>query len=129
MRYNPSKKAFITDGNIGLGNILKNEINREFPGMIKIEKTRNKKDRIYIYLSPDPNTWYFFEFVNGTMKAVSSNQEFNNIIKELKPKSRKQDVEKGPSFQFTIGSEAAKNNFVRNNMTEKETKEESGDEN
>lgn len=129
MRYNPSKKAFVTEGNIGLGNILKNEINREFPGMIKIEKTRNKKDRIYIYLSPDPNTWYFFEFVNGTMKAISSNQEFNNIIKEMKPKNRKQEVDKGPSFQFTIGSEAAKNNFVRNNMTEKETKEESGDEN
>lgn len=129
MKYDPAKKAFLSEGPLGLGNILKNEINREFPGLIKVEKTRNKKDRIYIYLAPDPNTWYFFEFVNGTMKAISSNQEFNNIIKELKPKSRKQTVEKGPSFQFTIGSEASKNNFVRNNLTEKPDKEEGGDDN
>jgi hypothetical protein len=124
MKYNASKKAFMSTGALGLGSVLKNEINREFPGIIKIEKTRNKKDRIYIYLAPDPNTWYFFEFVNGTMKAISSNQEFNNIIKEMKPKNRKQTVEKGPSFQFTIGSEASKNNFVRNNLVEKEEKEE-----
>jgi hypothetical protein len=123
MKYNPFKKAFISDGNIGLGNILKNEINREFPGVIKIEKTRNKKDRLYIYLAPDPNTWYFFEYMNGTMKAISSNKEFNNIIKELKPKNRKQDVEKGPSFQFSLGSEKNKDNFVRNNVMDKETKE------
>ena len=124
MKYNASKKAFMSTGALGLGSVLKNEINREFPGIIKIEKTRNKKDRIYIYLAPDPNTWYFYEFVNGTMKAISSNQEFNNIIKEMKPKNRKQTVEKGPSFQFTIGSEASKNNFVRNNLVEKEEKEE-----
>ncbi len=126
MRYNPTKKAFVSNGNIGLGNVLKNEINREFPGMIKIEKTRNKKDRVYIYLTPDPNTWYFFEFINGTMKAISSNAEFNNIIKEMKPKNRKQNVEKGPSFQFAIGSEASKKNFVRNNIenVEKESTEE-----
>lgn len=129
MTYNSGKKAFVSSGNIGLGNILKNEINREFPGIIKIEKTKNKKDRIYIYLNPDPNTWYFFEFVNGTMKAISSNKEFNEIIKEMKPKNRKQTVEKGPSFQFTIGSESSKNNFVRNNIIEKEVKEDGGDEN
>ncbi len=127
MKYNSSKKSFISEGNIGLGNILKNEINREFPGVIKIEKTRNKKDRIYIYLAPDPNTWYFFEYLNGNMKAVSSNKEFNNIIKELKPKNRKQDVEKGPSFQFTIGSEKSKDNFVRNNIVEADDKDKDDD--
>lgn len=129
MKYNVSKKAFISDGPIGVGSILKNEINREFPGVIKIEKTRNKKDKIFIYLAPDPNTWYFFEYVNGNMKAVSSNKEFNNIIKELKPKNRKQDVEKGPSFSFSIGSEKSKDNFVRNNVKEEPEEKNEGDEN
>jgi len=123
MQYNSQKKSFVSRGNIGLGNILKNEINREFKGIIKIDKTRNKKDRIYFYLEPDPNTWYFFEFFNGNMKAISSNKEFNNTIKELKPKSRKQNVEKGPSFQFNIGSEASKNNFLRLNKTAEDEKE------
>ncbi len=127
MQYNAQKKSFISRGNIGLGNIMKNEINREFPGIIKVEKTRNKKDRLYIYLAPDPNTWYFFEYLNGNMKVISSNKDFNNIIKEMKAKNRKQDVEKGPSFQFSIGSEASKNNFLRNNKVEDDSKDKDDD--
>ncbi|MGE0568399.1 MAG: hypothetical protein AB7O73_10660 [Bacteroidia bacterium] len=116
MKYDQRRKAFISIGDVGVGNILKNDINRDFKGKIKIDKTRNKRDKITIYIEPDVNTWYFFEFINGTMKAISSNNEFNTIIKEMKSKNRKQKVEKGPSFQFTIGSEAAKKNFVRNFM-------------
>jgi hypothetical protein len=124
MTYKPSKSGgngyFISSGPIGVGNILKNEINREFEGIIKIEKTKNKRDKIFIYLQPDPNTWYYFEFQNGTMKAVSSNKEFNEIIKEMKPKGRKQNVEKGPSFQFTIGNEGAMKRFVEDNKKKEE---------
>jgi hypothetical protein len=35
------------------------------------------------------------------MSVVSSNAEFNNAIKELKSKDKKQDVKSGPGFQFT----------------------------
>ncbi|MCX8081104.1 MAG: hypothetical protein N3F09_07715 [Bacteroidia bacterium] len=124
--YDARKKSFITGDMIGVVSIMKNDILRKYRGKIKIEKTRNKKDRFYFYLEPDPTTWYFFEYANGTMKAISSNREFNEVIKELKAKNRKQDVDKGPSFQFTIGSEASKNKFVRENMDEKreEKKEE-----
>ena len=85
---------------IGVGNILKNEINRYVPGWIKIDKMRSGGDKITIYLKIDANTWYYYEFYKGLMSAVSSNNEFNNVLKELKPKNRKQDVPKGPSFQF-----------------------------
>lgn len=134
MTYKPSEKGgngyFISSGPIGLGNILKNEINREFEGIIRVDKTKNRKDRIYIYLKPDPNTWYYFEYVNGTMKVISSNKEFNETIKEMKPKNRKQNVEKGPSFQFTIGSQQAMEKFVRDNKArEEEDSKDNNDEN
>jgi hypothetical protein len=120
---------FITKGPIGLGNILKNEINREFSGIIRIDKTKNRKDRIFIYLEPDPNTWYYFEFLNGNMKVISSNKEFNETIKELKSSKRKQSVEKGPSFQFSIANPASKDNFLRNNKKEEEEPKDKDDEN
>lgn len=99
-KYYPELKSFISNGQIGVGNILKNEINRYVPGWIKIDKMRSGGDKITIYLKIDANTWYYFEFYKGLMSAVSSNNEFNTILKELKPKNRKQNVEKGPSFQF-----------------------------
>jgi len=120
---------FITRGPVGVGNILKNEINREFTGIIRIDKTKNRKDRIFIYLEPDPNTWYYFEFVNGNMKVISSNKEFNETIKELKSSKRKQSVEKGPSFQFSITSPESKNNFLRNNKKEEDEPKDKEDEN
>lgn len=120
---------FITTGPLGLGNILKNEINREFNGIIRIDKTKNKRDRIYIYLEPDPNTWYYFEYAQGRMKVASSNKEFNEAIKEMKPKARKQNVEKGPSFEFQWSDAKIKDNFLRNNRKEEEEPKDNGDEN
>ena len=34
------------------------------------------------------------------MLAVSSNAEFNTALNELKSKSKKMDIEKGPSYSF-----------------------------
>jgi hypothetical protein len=110
--YDGRLKSFISSGKIGLGNILKNEINRLVPGMIKIDKMKSGGDKLTIYLEIDNSTWYYFEYFKGVMKTYSSNKEFNEIIKELKAKKRKQSIEKGPSFQFTLGSEKLRNTFI-----------------
>lgn len=112
-KYNPELKSFVTEGKLGLGNILKTQLNRFVNGAIKIDKLRGNNDKITIYIEADPTTWYYFEFYKGLMSVVSSNQVFNNIIKELKPANRKQDVKTGPSFMFNICSPAKKDNFVR----------------
>ncbi|MFN5183300.1 MAG: hypothetical protein ACK5D5_09800 [Bacteroidota bacterium] len=110
--YDGKLKSFISTGKIGLGNILKDEINRFVPGIIKIDKMKSGGDKMTIYLEIDKSTWYYFEYFKGVLKTYSSNKEFNEIIKELKPKKRKQSVEKGPSFQFVLGSEKLKNTFL-----------------
>ncbi|MGZ3930565.1 MAG: hypothetical protein ACXVPQ_05440 [Bacteroidia bacterium] len=122
-RYDAKQKSFITEGNIGLGNILKTEINRYVSGAIKIDKMRSGGDKLTIYIEADPNTWYYFEFYKGLMSAVSSNQVFNNIIKDLKPKSRKMEVEKGPSYQFNIANPQKRIIFLQKIRTEEKEKE------
>jgi hypothetical protein len=66
-----------------------------------------------IYLELDPNTWYYFSYFRGVMSAVSSNQEFNKIISELKSKDRKLEVKDGPSYQFNPCSPTKKDQFVK----------------
>lgn len=110
--YNGKLKSFVTIGHLGISNILKQELNRYVPGMIKIDKMKSGGDRITLYLELDNSTWYYFEYFKGVMKAVSSNPEFNQIIKEVKAKKRKMDVEKGPSYQYILGNEKLKNTFI-----------------
>jgi len=79
-----------------------------------------------VYFELDANTWYYFNYFRGVMSAVSSNQEFNKILAELKSKDKKQDVKDGPSYQFTSCSPTKKDQFLkktRQAMGQKESEE------
>ena len=112
MVYNPRLKAFVSTGDIGVANIMKTEVNRYTPGIIQIKKQKNG-DVIDIYLEPDATTWFYFSYFRGVMSAVSSNQEFNKAIGELKAKDRKLDVKEGPAYQFNLASPTKKDQFVK----------------
>lgn len=113
--YDAKSKSFGTSGELGLGNILKTEINRYVPGLIKIDKLKSGGDRMHIYIELDDATWYYFEYFKNVMKVVSSNEEFNTIIKEIKSKNKKQKIEKGTPFQFTTANKNTARTFVTKN--------------
>jgi len=56
------------------------------------------------------------------MLAVSSNEDFNNILKNLKPDKRKQEVKGLPDYYFNICAPSKKTQFLRKN-TEEEVEE------
>jgi hypothetical protein len=115
MKYDKASKSFVSYGKIGLGTINKNEFYRLVPGNIQIKKQKGG-DIINIYFELDPNTWFFFSYFKGVMSVVSSNVEFNNDIKNMKAKDRKQELakdNKGPSFQYTICSPTKRDQFIR----------------
>ncbi|MFL5754176.1 MAG: hypothetical protein ACJ76F_12260, partial [Bacteroidia bacterium] len=112
MRYDKESKSFLSDGKIGVGNIYKNELNRYVPGIVQIKKQKSG-DILTVYFELDQSTWYYFSYYKGVMSAVSSNQEFNTIIKEVSAKKRKLDVEKGPSYQYTTCNPAKKDQFLK----------------
>jgi hypothetical protein len=111
MTYNPRAKAYLSIGKIGVGNILKSEIFRYMDGVIQIKKQRGN-DVLDIYLEADANTWYYFTYTRGTMLAVSSNDQFNKDIQELKGKHKKMNVEKGPSYRFDLTNKKKKEQFL-----------------
>ena len=109
--YNKRAKSFVSSGKLGLGNILKTEVFRYMDGVIQIKKQRGG-DLLDIYLEADANTWYYFTFNKGTMLAVSNNNEFNKALEELKPKNKKMNIEKGPSYKFDATSKKKKDQFL-----------------
>ncbi len=112
MRYDRTSGSFLSVGKIGLGAINKTEIYKQVPGYIQIQRKKGG-DNFTLYFELDPQTWYYFYYFKGVMSVVSSNAEFNNAIKELKSKDKKQDVKSGPGFQFTSCSPTKRDMFLR----------------
>jgi hypothetical protein len=115
LTYNKRYKGFVSEGMLGVGNILKTEIFRYMNGFVAIKKDKRGKDKdvLDIYLEADANTWYYFNYFNGRLLALSSNDQFNKSIKELKGKSKKMEVDKGPSYSFDIlGNVRKKDQFL-----------------
>ena len=113
MKWNTASKSYISRGKIGLGNINKNQINKFVDGRVEIVKKKGG-DILNIYLEAETNKWYFFSYTRGLMQAVSSDDNFNNIIKELKQDKREMSVEKGqPAYMYNLSTVAKKNTFLR----------------
>jgi len=112
MKYDKALRGFISVDKIGLGSINKNEFYKQVPGYLFVQRKKGG-DNFTLYFELDPQTWYYFSFFKGVMSVVSSNAEFNNVIKELKTKDRKQDVKSGPGFQFTTCSPEKRKAFLR----------------
>jgi hypothetical protein len=112
LKYDERTRSFISVGKIGIGSVNESEVYKQVPGYIQVIKKKGG-DTFNMYFELDPQTWYFFSYIKGVMSVVSSNAEFNNDIKNMKPKDRKQEVKSGPGFQYTIASPEKRKQFLR----------------
>lgn len=114
MKWSDETKSFVSDGKIGVGNIFKNQLNKKVEGKIELIKKRSG-DILNIYLKVDDNNWYYFNYQNGLMQAIASDEKFNETIKLLKPDKRKAETkEKGQKpYAFNISTERKKKDFLK----------------
>ena len=120
MRWNKDTRSYTSIGKIGIANINKTQINKYVNGQIEIVKKRTG-DIITIYLELDYNNWYYFNYTREDMLAVSSNEVFNTIIKELKSDKRKNAGVGGlPDYNYNICPPSKKTQFLRKNQAPEE---------
>jgi hypothetical protein len=120
MKWDKKNNAFVSDGAIGLGAIRRNQINKYVQGKIALTKKRTG-DILDIYLEITPANWYYFRYTKGLLTAVSSDQNFNKTIQDLKSDKRELKTEKGQTpYQFALGSEQQKKLFERKFKTSEE---------
>lgn len=112
-KYNPRSRAFVSEGQIGIGHIGKEQINKYVDGVIQIE---NKSGRTEINIALEfDGDYYYFSYDNraSLMRAYSSNKEFVERIKEIKPKDRKMKTESGESYSYYLSSPTSYKKFIR----------------
>ena len=77
------------------------------------------------YLQLDRRTWYYFGYTRGVMQIHSSNNEFLDQMKKLKPNERRQKVTSGESYIYMVSTDVKKNTFLRRYREMQETGAES----
>ena len=85
--WDASTRSYISKGKIGIGYIGGDLVNKYVDGWVQIEKGRTGSS-ISIYLKPTENSWYFFNYKNGIMQVLSSDNAFNERIETIKPEKR-----------------------------------------
>jgi hypothetical protein len=113
LNWNTSTRSYIADTLIGIGSIGKEYVNKIVPGYMEIIKKRSG-DIFTLYLELTDNVWYYFSYARGVMQVVSSNEEFNTVIKTLKPDQRKLNTDKGQKpYSYYPAAPTVKNKFLK----------------
>ncbi|MBI2967921.1 MAG: hypothetical protein HYY40_08925 [Bacteroidetes bacterium] len=119
MKWNPETQSYLAQDPFGISIIGGRQVNKTVKGIVEIEKKRSG-DELNIYIEIADGKWYYFNYLRGIMQAVSSNEEFNTTIKNLKSDKRKLKAEKGQSpFQFMLSNERKMKTFVARFQKEK----------
>jgi hypothetical protein len=113
MFWDPESKSYISCGPIGIGNIRKTQVNKMVKGVVQLKRKRGG-DELNIYIEIDAGNWWYFSYSNGIMQAISSKEDFNNIIKGVKDDDRKMKVESGQKpYQYSLGSDTKKTLWLK----------------
>lgn len=112
LKWNTETRSYVSEGWLHISNIGKTSINRVVKGKIELVKKRGG-DIINLYLEPDSENWFFFNYQRNIMTALGAKDNFNTILKELDSNKRQMKVESGqPPYQFMIGIEKRKRDFL-----------------
>jgi len=113
MVWNANSEAYESVGKIGVGNIEKRQVNKYVDGKIQIKKRRSG-DILVVYFELDSKTWYFFNYQSEIMQAVSSNNEFNQKILDVKSGKNKLERTKGQArYRFILSNKSKRAAFLR----------------
>ncbi len=106
-------RSYISKGKIGVGYIGGQVVNKYIDGWVQIEKGRAGSE-ITIYLAPTSSSWYFFNYSNGIMQVLSSDNALNERIETLKPEKRILNAESETDYyEFVLSTKRKSVEFVR----------------
>ncbi|MCX6243962.1 MAG: hypothetical protein NTU98_04590 [Bacteroidetes bacterium] len=114
LRWDTITKAWVSHGNIGIGCVGKTQVNKYVNGIIEFSKKKNGDDFTF-YFELIKGEWYFFNYRNNILMALSSNASFNESVeagtKNSNELKRIGKLVKG--YRYTIATDRKKQDFLR----------------
>jgi hypothetical protein len=89
-------------------------VNRNVPGIIEIQRRPDGNGEMHIYLQLPDDKWYYFNYRNFYMQAISSNDGFNNELMRIDQDKRLLvDKEQDMAYEYVISSRRKMVDFKR----------------
>ncbi len=105
--WDPSRNAYTGSGKAELLAVGGHAVNKKITTYISMRRTRREGDVVEIYLEAASNAWVYFRHSNHYMQLISSSENLNNHITQLKPGARKKN-----GYEFYLSKTSQKNTFV-----------------
>ena len=112
MYWDTTSNSYKSQGPVGVTFINGTPVNKYMKGYVEILHHKRKGDQITIYLEPTRGKWFYFNYNAGFMYCLSSNEDFNNKIINVKDKERIRKIDK-IEYQYVIGAAENKNKFLK----------------
>ena len=80
LKWSQKFKAFYSEGNLGLSNMGKYDVNGAFEGFMEMRKNEDGSPVFHVFVKASPEAWYYFGFEDNRLMLQSSNQTFNDLI-------------------------------------------------
>ncbi len=122
LRWDDESNSWVSVGKIGIGSINGRPINKRVEGMLELQIKRSG-NILDFYLQLDRRTWYYFGYTRGVMQMHSSNNEFLDLMKKLKPNERELKASGPDSYIYMVSTDVKKNSFLRRYREVKEKEE------
>ncbi len=108
LKWSQDRKAFYSEGALGISNIGKNDINAAFEGFMEIRKNEDGAPVVHVFFKASPEAWYYFGFEDNRLMVQSSTPVFNDIIAKKTNASKS----KAGELVFIPGSDDETLSFV-----------------
>ncbi len=80
LKWSQKFKAFYNEGNLGLSNMGRYDINGAFEGFMEIKKNEDGSPVFHVFVKASPEAWFYFGFEDNRLMLQSSNQAFNELV-------------------------------------------------
>ncbi len=99
-RWNDEYQSFISlDDRIPLLCINGEQVGKMVQGFVEYKMPSNEDDRMYVYLRPNADQWYFFGYQGGVLNCVSSSTKFMDALIGMKAKEKIFKMPDGENYE------------------------------
>jgi hypothetical protein len=110
--WNKETNSFLSEGDIGVGSVLDEQVNKMVPGIVELSRKR-RGDELIFYFEIDNKTNYYYQYRRNLMQFYSSDKEALRILTETDPKKRSIAGKDGePPFVINQTTKGRVNRFL-----------------
>ena len=111
LSWDPIRRSYLSLNDVDIATIGQNQVNKKVRTKIQMVKSGISTE-IRIYIEQDLDNWYYFTYNGASMGVISSDENFNDLVKNAKEKEFK--GKNGKIYTFRLASPNEKRTFIRN---------------